>query len=82
MPEPPPSRLRQLLQRPDARQRVSEAVVALLRVGVISIGVIGALTIWHLLRRGRLIRDSQPPPRNHSDHAGELPPVQSESNES
>lgn len=63
MPEPRPSRLRQLLQRPDARPRLTKAVASLLGAGVVSIGVIGALIIWHLVRRGRLIRESLPPPR-------------------
>jgi hypothetical protein len=63
MPDPPPSRLRQLLDRPDARKRVSQAVSSLLAVSIVSIGVIGALLIWHVVRRGRLIRDSLRPPR-------------------
>jgi hypothetical protein len=32
-------------------------------VVVVSIGAIGALVIWHLVRRGRLIRESLGPPR-------------------
>lgn len=63
MPEPRPSRLRRLLERPDARPRVTKAVASLLGAGVVSIGVLGALIIWHLVRRGRLIREGLPPPR-------------------
>jgi hypothetical protein len=63
MPEPRPSRLRQLLERRGARHRVGRAVASLLGAAVVSIGVIGALTIWHLVRRGRLIREGLPPPR-------------------
>ena len=64
MPEPPRSRLRQLLDRPEAKPRVSRAVASLLGVGVLTIGVIGALTIWHLVRRGNLIRARLGPPRD------------------
>jgi hypothetical protein len=64
MAEPGRSRLRELLERPDAGPRVRQAVVRLLGVGVITIGVVGALTIWHLVRRGRLIRARLGPPRD------------------
>ncbi len=82
MPEPSPSRLRQLLQRPEARKRVSRAVVSLLGAGVVSIGVVGLLTIWHLVRRGRLIRDKLPPPRNRGQQAIEPPAFDPEQSES
>lgn len=73
MAEPRPSRLRQLLERPDARPRITRAVASLLGAGVASIGVLGILTIWHLVRRGRLIREKLPPPRAPSDIASEPP---------
>ena len=38
--------------------------MSLLGVGIASIGVLGALMIWHLVRRGRLIRESLSPPRD------------------
>ena len=64
MPEPPaPDRPPRLLGRPEARRKVARAVVSLLGVGIASIGVIGALMIWHLVRRGRLIREGLNPPR-------------------
>ena len=71
MPEQPPApkaeprrtELRRLLARPDAAPRVRRAVARLLGVSVISIGVLGALVIWHLVRRGRLIRERLGPPR-------------------
>jgi hypothetical protein len=65
MPEPEPkrSRLRQLLERPEARPRVSWAVASLLAASVVSIAVLGVLLIWHLVRRGRLIRQGLHPPR-------------------
>jgi hypothetical protein len=89
MPEPKRSRLRQLLDRPDARPRVRRAVASLLGVAVASIGVIGVFLIWHLVRRGRLIRENLRPPRvvhllepriepesesPHDHPAGDLPP--------
>jgi hypothetical protein len=82
MPEPRRTRLRQLLERPDARHRVSRAVASLLGVGVVTIGVLGALTIWHLVRRGRLIRERLGPPRDvrlpaldpETDDDGDDPP--------
>lgn len=35
----------------------------MLGVGVATIAVLGALIVWHLLRRGRLIREGLSPPR-------------------
>lgn len=63
MPEPRRSRLRQLLERPDARPRVSRAVASLLAASVVALAAIGVLVIWHLVRRGRLIRERLDPPR-------------------
>lgn len=63
MPEPRRSRLRQLLDRPDARPRVRRAVSSLLGTVVVSIAAIGALSIWHLSRRARRIREQLKPPR-------------------
>lgn len=62
-PEPPRSQLRRLLERPDARPRVSRAVASLLAASVVAIAMLGALLIWHLVRRGRLIREGLNPPR-------------------
>jgi hypothetical protein len=66
MPEPEPkrSRLKRLLEQPEARPRVSRAVASLLAASVVSIAVLGALLIWHLIRRGQLIRQSLHPPRS------------------
>jgi hypothetical protein len=62
--EPRPSRLRRLLQeRPEARTRLGRAVAALLGTALVALAAIGALVIWHLVRRGRLIRDRLGPPR-------------------
>jgi hypothetical protein len=62
-PEPRPSRLRPLLRHPGARHRVGRVVASLLGVGVVAIAAIGILAIWHLVRRGRLIRERLGPPR-------------------
>ncbi len=62
-PEPRPTQLRRLLQRPGARSRVTRAVVSLLGAGVVAIGAIGVLLIWHIARRARLIRERLGPPR-------------------
>ena len=39
-------------------------MASLLGVGVVSIGVVGWLTVWHLVRRGRLIRERLNPPQD------------------
>jgi len=66
-PEPAPgtkrTQLRRLLEKPEARPRVRRAVASLLGVGVVTIGAVGALLIWHLVRRGRLIRERLGLPR-------------------
>lgn len=62
--EPRPSRLRQILeQRPEARPRLGRAVAVLLGTALVGLAAIGALVIWHLVRRGRLIRERLSPPR-------------------
>lgn len=63
-PPPPRTWLRDLLGRADARPRVGRAVASLLGVAIVSIGAMSALLIWHLVRRGRLIREQLPPPRD------------------
>jgi hypothetical protein len=63
-PEPKGSRLRRILQeRPEARPRIGRAVAALLGTALVALAALGALVIWHLVRRGRLIRDRLSPPR-------------------
>jgi hypothetical protein len=56
-----------LLERKDLppadRTRIGRAVSALLAVGLASIAAIGILAIWHLVRRGRLIREQLGNPR-------------------
>ncbi len=48
---------------PAERKRLAEAVAALLGTAIVAIAAIGGLVIWHLIRRGRLIRERQGPPR-------------------
>jgi hypothetical protein len=63
--EPRRNWLRRILQEgPEARRRLAKAVAALLGTAVISLGAIGGLLIWHLVRRGRLIQERLNPPRN------------------
>lgn len=64
MPEPPPSRLRRLLnEHPRDRSRFANAVASLLGVGLVALVALGFLVVWHLIRRGRLIREGLSPPR-------------------
>jgi hypothetical protein len=65
MVEPSPARARR--PRPEsaeARRRLGEAATSLLGWGLAGIAALGALAIWHLVRRGRLIRDSLAPPKD------------------
>ncbi|MGO9470199.1 MAG: hypothetical protein ACLQIB_25155 [Isosphaeraceae bacterium] len=65
--EPRRSRLRQILdEQPQARARVGRAVAVLLGTSLVALAAIGALVIWHLIRRGRLIRERLNPPRKVS----------------
>ena len=49
--------------RPDERARIGRAASALLLVGLAAIAAIGWLAIWHLVRRGRIIRERLGPPK-------------------
>lgn len=62
--KPRRSRLRQILdEQPQARSRLGHAVAVLLGTTLIALAAIAALVIWHLVRRGRLIRERLNPPR-------------------
>jgi type II secretory pathway component PulM len=67
MPDPPRRSKVPLLERddlkPHERVRIGRAASALLAVGLAAIAAIGWLAIWHLVRRGRLIRQRLAPPR-------------------
>jgi hypothetical protein len=72
--EPRRSWLRRIIgQGPAARKRLSEAVAALLGTALIAVAAIGALVIWHLVRRGRIIRERLGPPK--SVRMPELPAI-------
>jgi hypothetical protein len=62
--EPPPSRLRRILEeRPEARPRLGRAIAVLLGTVLVAFAALGALLIWHIARRGRLIREGLRAPR-------------------
>lgn len=64
MPEPRKSKLSQILkEHPRERPRLVRAVASLIGVGLVSLTTLGLLVIWHLHRRGRLIRERLNPPR-------------------
>ncbi len=57
-PGPPPG------PRGDARRRRVGRVIALvLEVGLVALATFTALVVWHLIRRGRLIREGLPAPK-------------------
>jgi hypothetical protein len=60
----PRTRLRRILdERPEARPRLGRAIASLLGTGLVALAALGGLVIWHLVRRGRLIRERLEPPR-------------------
>jgi hypothetical protein len=61
-PTPPP--LRTLIARdPAARRRIGRAYAEFLAVVLVAIGSLTALVLWHLARRGRVIRRRLGQPR-------------------
>ncbi|MFI5455201.1 MAG: hypothetical protein ACHRXM_07080 [Isosphaerales bacterium] len=62
--EPRRSRLRRILdEHPAARPRLGRAVAVLLGTGLVAFAALGALLLWHVKRRGRLIRERLNSPR-------------------
>src|SRR5262245_48629265 len=62
--EPRPNWLRRIIGKgPEARRRLAEAVASLLGTALVAMAAIGGLVIWHLVRRGRIIRDRLEPPK-------------------
>jgi hypothetical protein len=61
---------RPLLERPELkpeeRARIGRAVVVLLGWGLVATAVLGFLALWHLVRRGRILRANLTPPRSVS----------------
>ena len=63
--EPRRSQLRRILdENPEARGRVGRAIASLGGTVVLVVAVLGALLIWHLIRRARLIRERLGPPKD------------------
>ncbi len=58
---------RPLLERPDLkpeeRTRIGRAVAVLLGWGLVATAVLGLLALWHLVRRGRVLRANLARPR-------------------
>jgi hypothetical protein len=52
-----------LEERPEARSRLGRAVSALLGTLLVAVAAFGGLLIWHIVRRGRLIRERLNAPR-------------------
>jgi len=48
----------------EAKRRVGWAAVTWMGMALVVVATLGVFVIWHLVRRGRLIRDGQPPPRH------------------
>jgi hypothetical protein len=62
--EPRRNWLRRIIGRgPAARRQLGEAVAALLGAALVALAAIGGLVIWHLVRRGRIIRERLGPPK-------------------
>jgi hypothetical protein len=62
--EPRRNWLRRIIGRgPAARRQLGEAVAALLGTALVTLAAIGGLVIWHLIRRGRIIREGLGPPK-------------------
>jgi len=47
----------------EARLKVGRVAATWMALALTSVGTLGALVIWHLVRRGRLIRARLDPPR-------------------
>lgn len=49
--------------RPDEKKRLGRAVAGLLGWWIVAIAALSALIVWHLVRRGRVLRANLDPPR-------------------
>lgn len=49
--------------RVEARQRIARAAAAWMVLALSALVTLVSLIVWHLIRRGRLIREALPPPR-------------------
>ena len=61
---------RPLLERPELkpeqRARIGRVAVLLLGWGLVASTVLGLLALWHLVRRGRVLRANLSPPKSVS----------------
>ena len=48
---------------PEERQRIGRLIVVLLGWGLVATALLGFLVLWHLIRRGRILRSNLAPPR-------------------
>ncbi|WP_169973019.1 hypothetical protein [Tautonia rosea] len=55
-----------IAENPDARRRIGQAYAEFLAVVLLAIVSLTALVLWHLVRRGRVIRQRLGPPRTIS----------------
>ncbi len=71
---------RPLLERPELkpeeRVRIGRAVVVLLGWGLVASACLGLLALWHLVRRGRVLRANLTQPRSVSLPEDDRPPRQ------
>jgi hypothetical protein len=69
---------RPLLERPELkpeeRARIGREVVGLLGWGLVSSALLGLLALWHLVRRGRVLRANLTQPRSVSLPEDDRPP--------
>jgi hypothetical protein len=69
---------RPLLERPELkpeeRVRIGRAVVGLLEWGLVATALLGLLALWHLVRRGRVLRANLTQPRSVSLPEDDRPP--------
>jgi hypothetical protein len=74
----PPVDRRPLLERPELkpeeRARIGRAAASLLGWGLFASALLGFLALWHLIRRGRMLRANQPPPKSVSLPEVDSPP--------
>jgi hypothetical protein len=49
--------------RPEERARIGRAAATLLVWGLLASTVLGLLALWHLIRRGRVLRANLAPPK-------------------
>ena len=58
-----PPRLKRADLKPEQRVRLGRVAAILLAWGLLATTLLGILALWHLIRRGRLLRANQPAPR-------------------